>query len=263
MSILLIKENVGYIYMKTSKKILIVIFAISIFLIAERIRVSANTYKDLESIGVNSENLIEYINDLDINKNDIEDILDKGKDLAEDIKDKTNIRDFKLSEILNMYKDVTSIANKLNLNIDFSFKDGNFSIKDKNTNDVIFEDNVNEINKYYELCKDNMQGITKEVLGNINNKEIIENIEEAVEEEFGETKETLSKDSKVNQEYKEDNIKLESSKYKLNRDEENKNVVNSGKALESNKNKKGIMFSIFIVMGMFFTILISYIKFRK
>lgn len=261
MSILLIKENVGYIYMKTSKKILIVIFAISVFLITERIRVSANTYKDLEAIGVNNENLIEYINDLDINKKDIEDILDKGKDLAEDIKDKTNIKDFNLSEILSIYKDVTSIANKLNLNIDFSFKNGKFSIKDKNTNDIIFEGNVNEINKYYELSKDNMQGITKEVLENINNKETIENIEEAIEEGFGESKEILNKDSKVNQEYKKDNINLKDSNYKLNRDEENKKIVNSSKTLDNNKN--GIMFSIFIVMGMFFTILISYIKFRK
>ncbi|MDI9215512.1 hypothetical protein [Clostridium tertium] len=57
--------------MKTSKKIVIIIIAISIFLISDMIRFSANSSKDLQYIGLNSENFVEYIKNLDITKEDI------------------------------------------------------------------------------------------------------------------------------------------------------------------------------------------------
>ena len=97
--------------MKISKKTAIIILAISIFLISDIIRVSANTSKDLKSIGLNTESFVEYMNNLDISKQDIEEIVDKGKELSENIKDKTNIKDFKISELINIYKEINLIAN--------------------------------------------------------------------------------------------------------------------------------------------------------
>ena len=78
--------------MKISKKTAIIILAISIFLISDIIRVSANTSKDLKSIGLNTESFVEYMNNLDISKQDIEEIVDKGKSYLKILKIKPILR---------------------------------------------------------------------------------------------------------------------------------------------------------------------------
>lgn len=247
--------------MKVSKKITITILVISIFLISDIIRVSANTSKDLQFIGLNSENFVEYINNLDISKQDIEKIVDTGKELSENIKDKANIKDFKIRELVNIYKEITSIANNLNLNIEFSFKDGNFNLKEKNRDDIIFNGNINDLGKYFEFYKNNTQLFAKEVLGNIENKEILENIEEVVEEELGGSKETLNNVLMIDK--TEDIITSRNSKDQNEISPNNKDINNEVDHNESKKGNLGIVFSIFILTGAFFTIIISYIKFRK
>lgn len=242
--------------MKISKKTAIIILAISIFLISDIIRVSANTSKDLKSIGLNTESFVEYMNNLDISKQDIEEIVDKGKELSENIKNKTNIKDFKISELINIYKEINLIANDLNLNIDFSFKDGNFNLKEKNRDDIIFKGNVNNLGEYFEFYKNNIQLFAKEVLGNIENKEILENIGDVVEEELGGSKETLNNVLMIDEN--------EDTNDSRNSEDQNKfSKNNESNYNESKKGNLGIVFSIFILTGAFFTIMISYIKFRK
>ena len=242
--------------MKISKKTAIIILAISIFLISDIIRVSANTSKDLKSIGLNTESFVEYMNNLDISKQDIEEIVDKGKELSENIKDKTNIKDFKISELINIYKEINLIANDLNLNIDFSFKDGNFNLKEKNRDDIIFKGNVNNLGEYFEFYKNNIQLFAKEVLGNIENKEILENIGDVVEEELGGSKETLNNVLMIDEN--------EDTNDSRNSEDQNKFSKNNESNYNgSKKGNLGIVFSIFILTGAFFTIMISYIKFRK
>lgn len=242
--------------MKISKKTAIIILAISIFLISDIIRVSANTSKDLKSIGLNTESFVEYMNNLDISKQDIEEIVDKGKELSENIKDKTNIKDFKISELINIYKEINLIANDLNLNIDFSFKDGNFNLKEKNRDDIIFKGNVNNLGEYFEFYKNNIQLFAKEVLGNIENKEILENIGDVVEEELGGSKETSNNVLMIDEN--------EDTNDSRNSEDQNKfSKNNESNYNESKKGNLGIVFSIFILTGAFFTIMISYIKFRK
>lgn len=242
--------------MKISKKTAIIILAISIFLISDIIRVSANTSNDLKSIGLNCESFVEYMNNLDISKEEIEEIVDKGKELSENIKDKTNIKDFKISELINIYKEINLIANDLNLNIDFSFKDGNFNLKEKNRDDIIFKGNVNNLGEYFEFYKNNIQLFAKEVLGNIENKEILENIGDVVEEELGGSKETLNNVLMIDEN--------EDTNDSRNSEDQNKfSKNNESNYNESKKGNLGIVFSIFILTGAFFTIMISYIKFRK
>ena len=239
--------------MKISKKTAIIILAISIFLISDIIRVSANTSKDLKSIGLNTESFVEYMNNLDISKQDIEEIVDKGKELSENIKDKTNIKDFKISELINIYKEINLIANDLNLNIDFSFKDGNFNLKEKNRDDIIFKGNVNNLGEYFEFYKNNIQLFAKEVLGNIENKEILENIGDVVEEELGGSKETLNNVLMIDEN--------EDTNDSRNSEDQNKfSKNNESNYNESKKGNLGIVFSIFILTGAFFTIMISYIS---
>lgn len=243
--------------MKSSKKLLTIIFIVIIFLLSAKISAYANTSNNLESMGLNSENFIEYINNLSIDKEDIENIIEKGKDLAEDIKDKTSIKEFSLPEILGIYKDATYIANNLNLNIDFSFRDGDFILKEKENNDIIFEGNINELGKYFDFYKNNLDSLAKEVLGSIDNKEIIENIEEVVEDEFGVLKEASNNNEIISN-------KIIDDKYTLNDTKNNRlSVSKENTVSENNKRKSEIIFSIFILSGAFLTIAISYIKFKS
>lgn len=171
--------------MKTSKRILIVIFAINIFLIVDKIRVSANEWKELETIDVNSENLN-------------------------------------------------------NLNVD--------------KEDIIFQEKVNELGKHLEFYKNNIQAFSKEVLGNIDNKE------EAVGEEFGESKEIINDRSLDNDKNNSQKVLLtENNNVALNKNKLSDNT----KDLEKSKWSSRLIFNVFILSGIFFTILISYVKFRK
>ncbi|GAA0759153.1 MULTISPECIES: hypothetical protein [Clostridium] len=247
--------------MKSNKKLLTIIFIVIIFLLSAKISAYANTSNNFESMGLNSENFIEYINNLSIDKEDIENIIDKGKDLAEDVKDKTSIKEFSLAEILGIYKDATYIANNLNLNIDFSFKDGNFILKEKENNDTIFEGNINELGKYFDFYKNNLDLLAKEVLGSIDNKEIIENIEEVAEDELGILKETSNNNEIISNKIIDNKDTLNDTK---NESENNSLTASKEKiVLENNKRKSEIIFSIFILSGAFFTIAISYIKLKK
>lgn len=243
--------------MKSSKKLLTIIFIVIIFLLSAKISAYANTSNNLESMGLNSENFIEYINNLSIDKEDIENIIEKGKDLAEDIKDKTSIKEFSLPEILGIYKDATYIANNLNLNIDFSFRDGDFILKEKENNDIIFEGNINELGKYFDFYKNNLDSLAKEVLGSIDNKEIIENIEEVVEDEFGVLKEASNNNEIISNKFIDDKDTLNDTK------NNRLSVSKENTVSENNKRKSEIIFSIFILSGAFLTIAISYIKFKS
>lgn len=247
--------------MNSSKKLLTIIFVAMIFLLSAKISAYANTSNDFEAMGLNNENFIEYINNLSIDKEDIENIIDKGKNLAEDVKDKTSIKDFSLTEILGIYKDATYIANNLNLNIDFSFKDGDFILKEKDNKDIIFEGNINELGKYFDFYKNNFDSLAKEVLGSIDNKEIIENIEEVVEDEFGVLKETSNDNEIINNKIIDDEDILNNEK----KQSENNSLSVSKEStnLENNKRKSEVIFSIFILSGALFTIAISYIKFKN
>ena len=74
--------------MRNSKKILVIILIISVFLIGNKIRVSANSNEEVLKYNLNIENLIEYINNLDLSEEEIENISEKSKTISEDIKEK-------------------------------------------------------------------------------------------------------------------------------------------------------------------------------
>ena len=93
-------------------------------------------------------------------------------------------------------------------------------------------------------------------MGNIENKEILENIGDVVEEELGGSKETLNNVLMIDEN--------EDTNDSRNSEDQNKfSKNNESNYNESKKGNLGIVFSIFILTGAFFTIMISYIKFRK
>lgn len=120
---------------------------------------------------------------------------------------------------------------------------------------------MNDLGKYFEFYKNNTQLFAKEVLGNIDNKEILNNIGEVVEEEFGGSRETLNNILMIdeNEDINDSINREDQNKFSTNNEE----INNKGNYNESKKGNFGAVFYIFILTGAFFTIMIAYIKFRK
>ncbi|WP_066893351.1 hypothetical protein [Clostridium nigeriense] len=235
--------------MKKSKIILFIILGIFIFLICDKIRISYNfaISSKIENINTNIDikNLIDYINNLDLTEEDIEEISEKSKSISEDIKGKTSFKEYKLKEILKIYKNFSVIANSLNLKIDFSIKNGDFTLKEKANGTNIFSGNVSDIKKYFQAIKDNTNISTLEVLASIDSEEILDNI-----------------DSNINNTDKEklNNEDLNNNKNDIVENETNSENIN--KDLLSSKNSINMVIPISILVIAFCVIVISYIKFK-
>ena len=244
--------------MKSSKKISFIILIVLVFLSGDQIRVSANSNEEVLKSNLNVENLIEYINNLDLTEEEIQNISEKSKTISEDIKEKASFKDYKLKEIIKIYKSFTSISNTLKLNIEFSIKNGDFILKDKANGNSIFKGNVSEIENYFNAIQNNTELLITEVLANIDNESLKEKIEDVIYENDTSDENLRSNDNLSNNEEtgiaenNNNNIKIE------NNEEIYSNVNNS----YSNKFGSNMIIPTSILVLAFFVIIISYIKFK-
>ena len=234
--------------MKTKSKILIILFCIFIFLIADQIRVLANSTEVATESNLNIDNLIDYINNLDLSAETIENISEKSKAISGDIKENATFKDYKLSDVVRIYKNFTSLANDLDLNIDFSLINGSFTLKDKSNGNSIFKGNVGEIKKYFQAIKGNTQLLTMEVLANIDNEEIKSKIEEFI-----------STDIEVNKDNLDEKEESKIDDKDIIENDNNQQHIDNNLATTKGSN---ITIPISIVAIAFFVIVISYIKLR-
>ncbi len=72
--------------MKSKNKVLLVIFGIVIFLICDQIRFSAKSQEKVTDSNLSISNLMDSINNVDLPKEEIEDIRSRSKTLTKDIK---------------------------------------------------------------------------------------------------------------------------------------------------------------------------------
>lgn len=245
--------------MKTGKKISLIILIIIVFLIGDQIRVSANSNQEVLESNLNIENLIEYINNLDLTEEEIQNISEKSKNISQDIKENASFKDYKLTEIVKIYRNFISMSNTLKLNIDFSIKNGDFMLKDKTNGNSIFKGNISEIKKYFETIKNNTELLTTEVLANIDNEELKESIEEFLydsnidssSENFS-NNEDLSIDEETEITNNDNDITVES----------NQDSYTNESSYFNNKLGNSMIIPISILVLAFFVIIISYIKFR-
>ncbi|TGY44128.1 hypothetical protein E5347_04745 [Clostridium sartagoforme] len=241
--------------MKNSKKILIVVFIIAVILIGDKIRASASSFTNLLENNLSIDNLIEYINTLDISREEIDEVVDKGKEISDDVKGKESIKDYKITELLRIYKNVTAMAEGLRLDIDFSFKNGDFTLKEKATKDPIFKGNISGIKSYYEAIKNNSDVLSLDVFSNIDNTEVVDYFKNSIEDKLADNENI---DNEIN-----DNIKsnIES---KVNN---NSTILENNKENEyllmNNDNSNSNILPISIYIGCIITIIISYIKFKR
>lgn len=243
--------------MKNFKKILVIILIIAVFLIGDQIRVSANSNEDVLKSNLNIENLIEYINNLDLSEEEIENISEKSKTISQDIKEKASFKDYKITEVIKIYKNFTSISNTLKLNIEFSIKNGDFILKDKTNGNSIFKGNVSEIENYFNVIKNNTDLLITEVLANVDNESLKEKIEDVIYENSNSDKNLRSNDNLSNNE--ETGIAENNTNLKI---ENNEDIYSNENSLYSNKLSSNIIIPTSILVLAFFVIIISYIKFK-
>lgn len=258
--------------MKNYKKISIIILIMLVFLIGVQTRVSANSNEEVLKSNLNIENLIEYINNLDLTEEEVANISEKSKAISKDIKEKASFKDYKLTEIIKIYRNFTSMSKSLKLNIDFSMKNGEFSLKDKSNNNSIFKGNISEIKTYFNAIKNNTELLATEVLANIDNNalteiletEILDNIDnealiESIEELIYEN--TSSYENLKNNDNLINNKEVKAIQNE-NNDEDNGYIYNNESNLSSKKLGSNIIITISALVLVCFVIIISYIKFR-
>lgn len=111
-----------------------------------------NLEEQLNELGIAEEytdNIAQYINDIDITDEEYNSIIEKGESVLTVVDGKDSITDFKISELYNVYDNITSILKKLNLSMKIDFKNRQFAVVDKGTNNVLYKGHPQDIEKYY------------------------------------------------------------------------------------------------------------------
>ena len=169
----------------------IFILVLSIFLLfpspAKGIEVK-DVKEDLEKIGVEEEyreNIETYLENLNISKEDINNIMEEAKEVIGSIQDKNSISDFSFSEIFGLYKKTKGVAKDLNLDFGFSIANKSFTLKDKKNNNVLIEGNISDLENYYDKYVEILQDKESHLETNIskqnnNEKENITKVEDII-----------------------------------------------------------------------------------
>ena len=147
------------------------------------------------------------------------------------------------------------MAEGLRLDIDFSFKNGDFTLKEKSTKDPIFKGNISGIKSYYEAIKNNSDVLSLEVFSNIDNTEVVDYFKNSIEDK-------LTDNESIDNEIKDNNKSDIESKINNNSaiSENNKDNEN---LLMNNDNTNSNILPISLYIGCILTIIISYIKFKR
>ena len=203
----------------------IFILVLSIFLLfpspAKGIEVK-DVKEDLEKIGVEEEyreNIETYLENLNISKEDINNIMEEAKEVIGSIQDKNSISDFSFSEIFGLYKKTKGVAKDLNLDFGFSIANKSFTLKDKKNNNVLIEGNISDLENYYDKYVEILQDKESHLETNIskqnnNEKENITKVEDIITPKTSEeNKNSYNNISKNNAlENKDKNISIASRK---------------------------------------------------
>lgn len=96
-----------------------------------------------------SDNIAQYIDNIDITEEEYSSILGDGKVVIELVYGKSNLRDFSISELYTVYSKISEIVTDLNLSMKVDFINKQVAILDKENNNILFKGSPNDINKYY------------------------------------------------------------------------------------------------------------------
>ncbi|MGM9979108.1 MAG: hypothetical protein ACI33J_09945 [Clostridium sp.] len=211
--------------------------------------------EDLEEIGLEEEyreNIETYLENLNISKEDINNITEEAKEVMGSIQDKNSISDFSFSEIWGLYKKTKDVAKDLNLDFGFSIANKSFTLKDKKNNNVLIEGSISDLENYYDKYVAILKDKTSE-----NNKSKESNLETNILKQDNNEKEIITK---IEDENETPSKALEENKNSYNNISEKKVDVNKNNVLENkDKNisiasKKTISSKIPLIIAGIFTI---------
>lgn len=217
-----------------------------------------NIKEDLEKIGLEEEyreNIENYLENLNISKQDINNITEEAKEVMGSIQDKNSISDFSFSEIWRLYKKTKGVAKDLNLDFGFSIANKSFTLKDKKNNNVLIEGSIHDLENYY----DKYVAILKDKALE-NNKYKESNLETNISKQDNNEEEISTKIEDINEENKITPKASEENKNSYNNIFEKKVDVNKNNVLENkDKNisiasKKTISSKIPLIIAGIFTI---------
>lgn len=214
-----------------------------------------NIKEDLEKIGLEEEyreNIENYLENLNISKQDINNITEEAKEVMGSIQDKNSISDFSFSEIWGLYKKTKSVAKDLNLDFGFSIANKSFTLKDKKNNNVLIEGSISDLENYYYKYVTILKDKTLE-----NNKFKENNLETNILKQDNNEKEIITK---IEDENETPPKALEENKNSYNNISEKKVDVNKNNVLENKDenisiaSKKTISSKIPLIIAGIFTI---------
>lgn len=170
--------------MRKANKIILGLF---IFINIFTINVCAKDLSYIEeiliSLGINknySENIVAYLENIDISKLQIEKIEDNINNIKEFIEDYENKETMNFFKYYTVYGDVMNLASVLNLDLDLDLNSSSIRLIDKKNEDTLFEGDINSLMQIYSNYKDSNYKIDiEEVFENISlSNEEIRGIEE-------------------------------------------------------------------------------------
>lgn len=211
--------------------------------------------EDLEEIGLEEEyrkNIETYLENLNISKEDINNITEEAKEVMGSIQDKNSISDFSFSEIWGLYKKTKGVAKDLNLDFSFSIANKSFTLKDKKNNNVLIEGSISDLENYYDKYVTILKYKTLE-----NNKSKESNLETNISKQDNNEKEIITKiedeketPPKVSEENKNSYNNISEKKVDVNKN----NVLKNKDENISIASKKTISSKIPLVIAGIFTI---------
>lgn len=144
--------------MKKAIKILVSLF---IFVNIFTINIFAEDLDYIEdaliNIGINeeySENIIQYLESINITEQDIQKIESNINDIKSFIEESKNEEEINFLKYYSVYDNIMDISEVLNLDLDFDISNLNIKLIDKENNNVLFEGDTNSLVQIYSNYKD-------------------------------------------------------------------------------------------------------------
>lgn len=169
-----------------------------------------------------SNNIAQYIDNIDITEEEYSSILGDGKVVIELVYGKSNLRDFSISELYTVYSKISEIVTDLNLSMKVDFINKQVAILDKENDNILFKGSPNDINKYYS----NYEELAYAGEEDMDLESYIKNL--IVSEESN-----IVKEDKVNENYSEDKTIVLQSDLETEEIKANEEIGTDGESISS------------------------------
>lgn len=141
---------------KVIRSFIILFIAINILSVNAVAKDFSYIEESLNNLGIDedySENIVEYLNKLEISKTQYNEIVENTSDIVAVLGEKTHAENFDFFQYYTLYDKVMNIAEILDLGLDVNLNDKSFMLLDKNTKNILYEGDVNSLSELYSKYK--------------------------------------------------------------------------------------------------------------